>query len=290
MMGFLMLVHELGLLQTYRLKGLGLMLKIRIAPMCLIALCVVAGPAWSQESSNTDDVQRGHKLAVDVCAMCHVAAPDQLSAPVLRPPAPSFQSIAQRPTTNPDSIRRFLTTTHMGLDNPNGMPNPSLLDFQIRQVTAYLLTQRTASAPEQPSSSRSQMEPPNNSDTPDLGDLMGATQLRHLKLSYAGTLKNWELAKFEVREIRKSFDAAAKRFPTFQDVPLAKLVAEVSEPALKAIDQAITAKDSTAFPKSFGKLTEACNSCHQAARVGFIVIRSPTASPFSNQSFEPTKR
>ena len=156
-------------------------------------------------------------------------------------------------------------------------------------MTAYLLSQRKGGAPEQPSLSRSKMELPNNSNVPSLGDLMGATQLRHLKLSYAGTLKNWELAKFEVEEIRKSFDATAKLFPTIRDVPLAKLVAELSEPTLKEIDEAIIAKDSAAFSKSFEKLTQACNSCHQAAHVGFIVMRVPTASPFSNQSFAPMK-
>ena len=35
-----------------------------------------------------------------------------------------------------------MTTTHRGLDNPNGMPNAELLDYQVRQVTAYLLSLR----------------------------------------------------------------------------------------------------------------------------------------------------
>jgi len=39
----------------------------------------------------------------------------------------------------------------------------------------------------------------------------------------------------------------------------------------------------------FGKLTEACNHCHRSAGVGFVVIRIPTASPFSNQFFPPTQ-
>ena len=148
----------------------------------------------------------------------------------------------------------------------------------------------TASAQERPDSSQSQPERTNSSYVPDLGDLMGATQLRHIKLSFAGNLKNWELASYEVAQIRKTLEAAAKFYPEFQDVPLAKLVADVSEPALKEIDQSIKAKDSTAFLRSFRKLTEACNSCHQAAKVGFIVMRVPTASPFSNQSFPPAQK
>ena len=86
------------------------------------------------------DVQAGHKLAIVVCANCHVAAPDQPNDPILRPPAPSFASIAQRESVTADWLQNYMKTTHRGLDNPNGMPNPQLLDFQIRQVSAYLLS------------------------------------------------------------------------------------------------------------------------------------------------------
>jgi hypothetical protein len=51
-------------------------------------------------------------------------------------------SIAQRPSTTVDSLRNFLIKTHQGLDNPKGMPNPMLADFQIAAITAYLLSLR----------------------------------------------------------------------------------------------------------------------------------------------------
>ena len=35
---------------------------------------------------------------------------------------------------------QLLKTTHRGLDEPKGMPNPDLADFQIKQVVAYLLS------------------------------------------------------------------------------------------------------------------------------------------------------
>ncbi len=123
---------------------------------------------------------------------------------------------------------------------------------------------------------------------PGLADIMGATQLRHLKLSYAGSLKNWPLAQFEVAQIRNSFQSAAKSYPEFGDVPVAKLINDISEPALVEVDKAIAAHDSAAFNESFKSLTKACNSCHQAAKVGFIRIQVPTASPFSNQAFAPS--
>ncbi len=114
----------------------------RGAPILLAAFCVLASPSWSQDSSAADDVQQGHRLANLVCSNCHMATPDQAFEPVLRPPAASFASIAQRNTVTAESIRKLLATTHRDIGSPNGMPDPQLLDFQIRQVTAYLLTLR----------------------------------------------------------------------------------------------------------------------------------------------------
>jgi hypothetical protein len=116
---------------------------------------------------------------------------------------------------------------------------------------------------------------------------MGATQWRHLKLSYAGQVKNWDLASYEIVQIRESFGTAAKLYPEFKNVKLAELIATVSEPALVEIDQSVKAKDAAAFLNTFNKLTSACNSCHRAAEFGYIVIRVPTSSPFSNQIFVP---
>jgi mono/diheme cytochrome c family protein len=96
----------------------------------------------AQERNGADTVSKGHDLAAIICANCHVAASDQRFAPVLNPPAPSFASIAQRPNTDADSLQKFITTTHRGLDNSKGMPNPYLMDYQVTQVVAYILSLR----------------------------------------------------------------------------------------------------------------------------------------------------
>jgi mono/diheme cytochrome c family protein len=110
--------------------------------LSLIVLFVTACAVWGEEGANSDEVRAGHKLAVLVCGNCHVAATDQPNEPILRTPAASFESIAQRTDVRADWIENYLKTTHRDLDNPNGMPNPQLLDFQIKQVTAYLLSLR----------------------------------------------------------------------------------------------------------------------------------------------------
>ncbi|MCI4680264.1 hypothetical protein K9U39_03660 [Rhodoblastus acidophilus] len=123
--------------------------------------------------------------------------------------------------------------------------------------------------------------------SPGLSDIMSGAQWRHLKLGYAGEVKNWPLAAFEAAQMRNNFVKAAQYFPEFEKVPVAKLIKQFSEPALDEVDAAIKARNATAFLQSFGRLTEACNSCHKAAAKGFIKIRVPTSSPFSNQVFPP---
>jgi hypothetical protein len=116
-------------------------MTLRLASTWIVAFGIGASSAWAQETV-TGDVQQGHRLAILICSNCHIAARDQPVEPILRPPAPSFDFIAQRSNINANSIRTFLTTTHRDISNPEGMPNPQLLDPQIRQATAYLLSLR----------------------------------------------------------------------------------------------------------------------------------------------------
>ena len=53
------------------------------------------------------------------------------------------------------------------------------------------------------------------------------------------------------------------------------MVYEGTDPALNAIDKAISSKDLRRFDRAFEDLRNACNSCHVEARVGFIEIGSP---------------
>ena len=80
---------------------------------------------------------------------------------------------------------------------------------------------------------------------PDLADIMAGTQLRHAKLSYAGNVQNWPLAAYEVGQMTKSFDAAAKYYPEFQNAPVARLIGEISRPALADVQKSIAAKIAT---------------------------------------------
>ncbi len=121
---------------------------------------------------------------------------------------------------------------------------------------------------------------------PGMGEIMGATQMRHSKLWFAGKAGNWPLANYELGEIREGFDDAVLYHPVFKEgVPVSKILDKFTAPSLKELEIAIRNKNEKAFRKSFDDLTRACNSCHHAADRGYIVIVRPGESAFSNQDF-----
>jgi len=133
-------------------------------------------------------------------------------------------------------------------------------------------------------------QPPGKSQPlylPRLADIMVATQLRHFKLWYAGRVKNWALANYELGQIRASFEDTTRLSP---NIPVPNMTT-ITQPA-DEVASAIEAKDSAKFAMAYDRLTSACNSCHQAAGFGFVVIREPRmspiqTSPFSDESFSP---
>ena len=121
---------------------------------------------------------------------------------------------------------------------------------------------------------------------PGMGEIMGATQMRHAKLWFAGKSRNWDLASYELDEIKEGLDDAVKYHPVFKkDAPIASILEKFTAQPLGDIESAISAKDTVKFKKSFDNLTKACNDCHQAASQGFIVIQRPRVLQYTNQDF-----
>lgn len=125
--------------------------------------------------------------------------------------------------------------------------------------------------------------------TPGLGDLMGATQGRHAKLWFAGSSKNWDLAAYELDEIREGLKEAVRFNPVFKNIPVAAMLNQFTAPPLSDLNKAIETKNSAGFKKAYDRLTNACNACHQAAGYGFITIKRPIAPPSTNQLFAPQR-
>lgn len=118
-----------------------------------------------------------------------------------------------------------------------------------------------------------------------LGDIMGKTQARHIKLWFSIRSRNWDLVSYELGHLRDTFESAVI---LYQNIPV-EFIAAADKP-LVALEKAIAAKDGLKSEQSFQDLTDACNNCHKAAQIGFILIQAPTSSPFSDQQFEPRKK
>ena len=73
---------------------------------------------------------------------------------------------------------------------------------------------------------------------PALADIMSAAQWRHIKLWFAGRHQNWELASYELLQIRAGLEQAAT---LYHGIPVDYVGATV--PPIQAMGAAIEAKD-----------------------------------------------
>jgi hypothetical protein len=114
---------------------------------------------------------------------------------------------------------------------------------------------------------------------------MTAIQVHHAKLWFAGLNQNWELADFEVNEIKESIADINKYCtdrPEIQSLPMIL-------PAFDSVSSAIKQQNARLFKLSFTILTNTCNNCHTLTKHGFNAIQIPDKPPFSNQDFRNPK-
>ena len=88
---------------------------------------------------------------------------------------------------------------------------------------------------------------------------MMGIQVHHAKIWFAGKNKNWDLADFELGEIKETLEDV-KKYCT--DRPEVKSL-PIIYPALDSLNNAIKAKNPKQFEQSFVLLTSSCNSCHK---------------------------
>ena len=122
---------------------------------------------------------------------------------------------------------------------------------------------------------------------PGLEQFMNVIQTEHAKLWYAGSARNWPLAAYQLGEIKEVMSDVQDIVPTFKSLPLAQMLDAVITGPIAELEKALDAKDSAKFAAGYDKLTAACNSCHQATSMGFVVIRRPLQPGFPNQDFAP---
>lgn len=121
-----------------------------------------------------------------------------------------------------------------------------------------------------------------NAYKPGLGEFMSGIQMHHIKLWFAGQDQNWNLAQFEIDEIKESLTGIKKYC---SDRPETQSIGMI-EPALDSISNAIQRKDQVLFKTGYTLLTSTCNNCHQATKHEFNVIKIPDSPAFSDQEFK----
>jgi len=109
-------------------------MRNRLVPvLAALLLGVMIAEAGAQTSAMAGNPRAGRAFALQVCALCHVVAPGQLTPPRLTT-APSFRAIADLPSTTALSLQVFLLSPH-----PT-MPNLVLTDSESADVIAYILS------------------------------------------------------------------------------------------------------------------------------------------------------
>jgi mono/diheme cytochrome c family protein len=120
---------------------------------------------------------------------------------------------------------------------------------------------------------------------PSFGDLMTmAVQPRHIKLGLAGKARNWDYAAYEASELRNAFGRIGRTIPAYRKQALPDMFAANILPSMDKLDAAIKAKDGSGFDAAYKEVTASCNNCHGALDHGFVVIREPTSSPYTDQN------
>ena len=126
---------------------------------------------------------------------------------------------------------------------------------------------------------------------PSLGDLMTmAIQPRHIKLGLAGQAANWPYAQYELSELRNALARVARTIPVYRNIDMTAVIGAITTDPLKALDQAIHAKDAHQFKMAYAALTTACNACHLSQDHAAVVIRVPTTNPYPDQELRGAVR
>jgi hypothetical protein len=123
---------------------------------------------------------------------------------------------------------------------------------------------------------------------PAMDDLMTMlVQPRHMKLYYAGQAKNWQLAAFQINELRGALARIGRTIPNYRNINVDTAVASIFADKLKAVDAAVKAADLAQFNAAYGEMTAACNDCHKGMEHAFLVIKVPDSGNFPDQEFRP---
>jgi hypothetical protein len=120
---------------------------------------------------------------------------------------------------------------------------------------------------------------------PGLGEYMTTIQLHAGKLWFAAKTANWELAQYELDELKETMEAAKGLNAEKNGIKISNVLDSVLQSQVAELEKSITSKNQSEFQKSSDETLSACNGCHMEASYKFIQIIRPSAPPVTNQKW-----
>ncbi len=120
---------------------------------------------------------------------------------------------------------------------------------------------------------------------PGLGEYMTTIQLHAGKLWFAAKANNWQLAQYELDELKETMEAAKGLNAEKNGIKISNVLDSVLQTQIAELDKSIKNKKQTDFQKTYDETLSACNGCHTGAGYKFIHIVRPSAPPVTNQQW-----
>jgi hypothetical protein len=120
---------------------------------------------------------------------------------------------------------------------------------------------------------------------PGLGEYMTTIQLHAGKLWFAAKASNWDLAAYELDELKETMEAAKALNAEKNGVKISNVLDSVLQTQVAQLAESIKRKSPGEFQKSYDETLSACNGCHTEAGYKFIHIVRPSAPPVTNQKW-----
>jgi len=109
---------------------------------------------------------------------------------------------------------------------------------------------------------------------PGLGTVMIEYGKRYYIMYYAAKAGNWDLAAYELKEMREIQEVGETTRPA-----KAKMLKAFEETYLDRLEEAIKAKDFARFEEAYNAGVKGCNACHAATGHPYIKYTLPKISP-----------
>ncbi len=116
---------------------------------------------------------------------------------------------------------------------------------------------------------------------PGLGVIMQEMGRRFTAIFYAARAGNWDLANYELKELREAQEVGEITRPKRKDALVSfeeTFLGSAENPKEGTLQDAINKKSFVAFKRSFKPALDGCNGCHQSTGFAYIKYKLPNSS------------